>query len=132
MKQNKFIDYIIITAGSVIYALSVVVFTSPNNIAPGGLTGVGILLNYLFSIPIGTFILIMNVPIFILGYRFLGKRFVRKSLLGTILASVFNRFSIPVYHTVQGGYDARWHIRRYSQRRGARAYIFARRLNGRC
>ena len=102
MKQNKFIDYIIITAGSVIYALSVVVFTSPNNIAPGGLTGVGILLNYLFSIPIGTFILIMNVPIFILGYRFLGKRFVRKSLLGTILASVFNRFSIPVYHTVQG------------------------------
>ena len=102
MKQNKLIDCIIITTGSVIYALSVVVFTSPNNIAPGGLTGVGILLNYLFSIPIGTFILIMNVPIFIVGYKFLGRRFVRKSLLGTVLASLAIDFLSPFITPYKG------------------------------
>ncbi|MBR1731523.1 MAG: YitT family protein [Ruminococcus sp.] len=88
MKLNKLIDYSVIIIGSVIYALSVAVFTSPNNIAPGGLTGVGILLNYLFSVPIGTFILIMNVPLFIIGYKSLGRKFVAKSLLGTVIVSL--------------------------------------------
>ena len=102
MKLNKLIDYGIIVAGSVIYALSVTVFSSPNNIAPGGLTGVGIILNYLFSIPIGTFILIMNVPIFLAGYRFLGKKFVKKSLLGTILASIAIDFLSPLVTPYKG------------------------------
>lgn len=88
MKLNKLIDYTVMTLGAVSYALSVAVFTSPNNIAPGGLTGVGILLNYLFSLPIGTFILIMNVPLFVLGYRSLGRRFAVKSLIGTVFVSL--------------------------------------------
>ena len=88
MRSKKLIDYTVITAGAFIYALSVAVFTSPNNIAPGGLTGVGILLNYLFSVPIGTFILIMNVPLFVLGYKSLGRRFAAKSLMGTVLVSL--------------------------------------------
>lgn len=102
MKQNKLFDYAVITAGSVIYALSVAVFTSPNNIAPGGLTGVGILLNYLFSIPIGTFILIMNVPLFIIAYKSLGRRFVTKSLLGTVLVSLAIDFVTPFVAPYKG------------------------------
>ena len=39
--------------GSVLYALSVNIFTAPNHIAPGGVTGVSTLLNYLFQLPIG-------------------------------------------------------------------------------
>ena len=62
MKQN-IKDYLIITAGAFIYSISVAIFTSPNNIAPGGLTGIATMLNYLFSLPIGTFILVMNVPL---------------------------------------------------------------------
>ena len=81
-------DYTVITAGSLLYALSVVVFTSPNNIAPGGLTGVGTLLNYLFSVPIGTFILIMNVPLFLLGLRGFGRGFVAKTLAATAFVSI--------------------------------------------
>lgn len=102
MKLNKLKDYIIITAGSLIYALSVAVFTSPNNIAPGGLTGVGILLNYLFSLPIGTFILVMNVPLFVLGYRSLGRRFVAKSLMGTVLVSLAIDFVTPFVTPYKG------------------------------
>lgn len=87
--MKKFKDYLIILLGGVTYATSVVIFTSPNNIAPGGLTGIATLLNYLFAFPIGTFILIMNVPLFFLGYKVIGKGFLAKSIMGTVFASVF-------------------------------------------
>ena len=43
-----FADYLIIFFGCILYALSVVLFTSPNNIAPGGVIGVSTMLNYVF------------------------------------------------------------------------------------
>ena len=51
--KTLILDYIIIIFGAMIYATSVVIFTSPNNIAPGGLTGISTMLNFLFSFPIG-------------------------------------------------------------------------------
>ena len=47
-----FFDYLVIFAGAVLYGISVAMFTSPNNVAPGGLTGVATMLNYMFSLPI--------------------------------------------------------------------------------
>ena len=44
-----FFDYLVIFAGAVLYGISVAMFTSPNNVAPGGLTGVATMLNYMFS-----------------------------------------------------------------------------------
>lgn len=79
---------IVILLGSVLYALSVVIFTAPNNIAPGGLTGIGTVLNYLFGFPIGTFILIMNVPLFLLGFKVLGRAYLIKSAAGTVFVSI--------------------------------------------
>lgn len=86
MKKLK--DYSIIAIGGVTYGISVVIFTSPNNIAPGGLTGIATVLNYLFSLPIGTFILLMNVPLFFIGYKIIGRGFLAKSIVGTIFVSV--------------------------------------------
>ena len=63
--ETAAVDYLIIAVGAVLYALSVVVFTSPNNIAPGGFTAVATMLNFMFSLPIGTFIFLMNIPLFI-------------------------------------------------------------------
>ena len=60
-----FFDYLVILAGAVLYAISVAMFTSPNNVAPGGLTGVATMLNYMFSLPIGIMIFVMNIPLFI-------------------------------------------------------------------
>lgn len=102
MKIKKVIDYTVITAGALIYAVSVAVFTSPNNIAPGGLTGVGTLLNYLYSVPIGTFILIMNVPLFLLGYKALGRRFIAKSIVGTVVVSLAIDFVAPFVTPYRG------------------------------
>jgi uncharacterized membrane-anchored protein YitT (DUF2179 family) len=86
--MQKFKNCIIIFTGCVLYALSVVVFTAPNNIAPGGLTGIGTMLNYLFSIPIGVFILVMNAPLFFAGYKILGRQYALRSAFGTIVSSV--------------------------------------------
>ena len=54
--------------GSVLYALSVNIFTAPNQIAPGGVTGVATLLNYAFHLPIGTMILVINLPLLIAAW----------------------------------------------------------------
>ena len=63
-----FFDYLVIFAGAVLYGISVAMFTSPNNVAPGGLTGVATMLNYMFSLPIGIMIFVMNIPLFIWGF----------------------------------------------------------------
>lgn len=100
MLKNRILDYMIITCGAALYAMSVVVFTAPNNIAPGGLTGVATLINYLFSLPIGTFILIMNVPLLIIGYRRIGRTYFIKTVYGTLAVSLLiDLFScfIPTY-----------------------------------
>lgn len=62
MRKNKvaknvkefLLDLIFMTAGSVIYAVGLNGFTAPNNIAPGGVSGIAIVLNYLFGTPVGT------------------------------------------------------------------------------
>lgn len=81
-------DYLVITAGAVLYGLSVAMFTSPNNVAPGGLTGVATMLNYMFSLPIGIMIFIMNIPLFIWGAVENGKGFLTRTLVATALVSV--------------------------------------------
>lgn len=86
--RTAVVDYVIIAVGAVLYALSVVVFTSPNNIAPGGLTGIATMLNFMFSLPIGTLIFLMNIPLFIWGAVENGLSFLTKTIIGTAFVSV--------------------------------------------
>ena len=81
-------DYLIIVLGAVIYALSVDFFTAPNNIAPGGITGISTLLHYLIYVPIGTTALILNIPLFIWGATKNGKRFIVRTVIASTLTSV--------------------------------------------
>lgn len=82
------LDLIIIAFGAVIYATSVAIFTSPNNVAPGGLTGVATMLNFMFSLPIGLMIFIMNIPLFIWGAIENGLSFLTKTIIGTVFVSL--------------------------------------------
>ena len=82
------LDYLLILLGSALYALSVRVFTAPNEIAPGGLTGIATMLNSLFSLPIGIMTIVMNVPLFIWGTVEIGPRFLLKTSVATVLSSV--------------------------------------------
>ena len=53
-------------AGAVIYSISVNVFLSPNEISPGGFTGVAAVINHITQIPTGTMLFIFNIPILVL------------------------------------------------------------------
>lgn len=100
--KTTVLDYLIIAAGAIIYALSVVVFTSANNIAPGGFTGIATMLNYLFSVPIGMFIFIMNIPLFIWGAYENGIKFLTKTIVGTLLVSIAIDVLTPIMPVYKG------------------------------
>lgn len=75
--------------GSAIMAFGVASFLLPNQLSSGGFSGIATITYYLLNIPMGTMIIMINVPLFILaGYR-IGKEFFIKSLIGTITLSVF-------------------------------------------
>ncbi len=78
-----------IVLGCLIGALAYPWFLVPNHIAPGGLTGLATVLNYLFTWPVGTTSLLMNIPLFLVGYKSMGGGFAVRSLAATLLFSVF-------------------------------------------
>lgn len=96
------LDYLIIAAGAVLYAMSVVIFTSPNNIAPGGLTGIATMLNFMFSLPIGTMIFAMNIPLFIWGAIENGVAFLTKTIIGTAFVSIAIDVLTPILPAYKG------------------------------
>lgn len=81
-------DYSVIILGAAVYALSVDFFTAPNHIAPGGVTGVSTVLNYLIYVPIGATALILNIPLFIWGAIKSGTRFIIRTIIASSLVSV--------------------------------------------
>ncbi|WHH61397.1 YitT family protein [Petroclostridium sp. X23] len=81
-------SYFLIIIGSAMTAASINMFLTPNKIAPGGLSGIGIVLYYLFGLPVGTTMLVLNIPLFILGIRHLGGVFGVKTLFSTVILSV--------------------------------------------
>jgi len=83
-------DYLMILAGAIVAGASYAYFFVPNNIAPGGITGVATVLNYLIGWPpVGTLSFILNIPLFLLGYKTGGKRFVFRSFVSMMLLSLF-------------------------------------------
>lgn len=87
---KKVLPYLWIVLGSAVYALGFVWFYMPNQIAYGGVTGVAQMINAAFGWPsIGVLILLMNIPLFLAGWRFLGGKLLINSLLATALSSVF-------------------------------------------
>ena len=87
--QNERLQaYAYIVVGCVLGGAEYPLFLVPNAIAPGGLTGVATIINYLFGLPVGVVSLALNVPLFLIGYRAMGRVFVFRSLVATVLFSV--------------------------------------------
>jgi len=67
-------DYFLIVFGALIQAISLRIFFVPANLASGGVSGIAQLINHFTGWPIGMMVLIGNIPLFLLGWRFLGGR----------------------------------------------------------
>ncbi len=88
-RNERLLAYAQIVLGCAVGALAFPMFLVQHDIAPGGLTGIATILHYLFSLPIGLTSLALNVPLFIMGYRLLGRVFAFRTLIATILFSLF-------------------------------------------
>ncbi|MEG0615082.1 MAG: YitT family protein [Oscillospiraceae bacterium] len=99
--MKKFtLDTAFFVLGNLIFAISINVFTAPNDIAPGGLTGLGTMANHLFNIPIGISVLVMNLPIFLWGFFASGGKFIAKTVAATLICSFLIDFTakfLPSY-----------------------------------
>jgi uncharacterized membrane-anchored protein YitT (DUF2179 family) len=74
-------DWLYLTAGSFLLIVSVDVFLAPSNLSPGGVTGIAIIINEFTGWPIGMMMLLLNVPMLILGFVYLGRfRFLTSTL----------------------------------------------------
>ena len=73
--------------GCVLYSIGVNSFSVPNDIAQSGITGVAVILNHLFDFPVGTVNLVLNIPLLILMWIYLGKKLVARTLWVTIVLS---------------------------------------------
>ncbi len=93
--QTVITDFIGILIGSVILAVGLNMFMIPNMLAPGGVSGLAVVIYHLARIPVGLTIILLNVPLFITGFFVLGPRVVIQSLLGTFLFSLAVEVTAP-------------------------------------
>ena len=81
-------DVIQTIIGGIIMASAVSLFLLPNELSSGGFSGIATIIYYLFKVPVGTTILILNVPLFIFATFKIGKRFLAKAIIGTLTLSI--------------------------------------------
>lgn len=84
--------YIII--GCIICALSYAVFLIPHQIVPGGVTGIAMLLHFLYHTPVGLAAIILNIPLFIIAIRILGVSYGIKSVIAIFLTNLLIDFFV--------------------------------------
>ncbi len=94
------VDILLIAAAAAIYSVGLVAFISPNNIAPGGATGIAIIVSELTELPVGMLIAAINVPLIIAGFFLLNKKIMIKTLISVLLISVMTDYvlvDMPLY-----------------------------------
>lgn len=102
-----FRDYLLIILSALIQAFSLRAFFIPANLASGGVSGIAQLINYFTGWRIGLMVLIGNIPLFILGWRFLGgHRFVLRTAIAILTYSAFIDIlpNTPLF--TEGGFGA--------------------------
>ena len=81
-------NYFFILLGAALYALTFNGFFAANSVAFGGVTGLAQLVNaFVPALPVGTLVFLFNVPLFLLGWKFLGGHLLVSSLIAMSLSS---------------------------------------------
>ncbi len=94
--KRRGIDYLGITVAAAIYSVSVSLFLDPNSLAPGGVSGIAIILNRITGLETGTWMFAVNIPILVMGMWKFGWRFILSTLYCTLLMSGFTNFLAPL------------------------------------
>ncbi len=90
--KNMGWSYFLVTVGSFLTAAGLVMFLIPNKIASGGVSGLATVIYYVFNLPVGGVILFINIPLFLLAVRVMGRHIGAKTLWAILVLS----FSIEI------------------------------------
>ena len=87
-KRRQIWRIALIVLGAAIYALAVEFFYVSAGLTTGGLTGIALILSRLIPVPVGVMVLAMNIPLFLLGYKRMGRYFFFTSIVGVVVSSL--------------------------------------------
>mgnify|MGYP005863890379 CR=1 FL=1 len=96
--MKKFSIGLLIVLGCAVQGLAYALFLIPHHFVPGGVSGIAIIINYFSGLPVGILTMIFNVPIFLLGLKTMGRKYVLNSLGGMVATSLFIDFFNKVLH----------------------------------
>lgn len=82
--------------GSALVSVALEIFLVPNNIIDGGIVGISIILSHLSHFPLGIFLVLLNLPFLLIGYKQIGKTFALSTLFSVILMSIGTTMLHPV------------------------------------
>lgn len=99
--RRRMRDFGLMTVGVVAYSAGIGLFLDPNALAPGGLSGIAIILNKVTGMETGTLFFLLNIPVFALGIWKFGIRFIMSTLYCTVLVSILTNL-MAVYGAVTG------------------------------
>lgn len=100
--KARVIEFAVLITGTTLVALGLHVFAIPNRIAAGGVGGIGIIMHYVFGLPVGGTMLALNAVLFVLGFALVGSKFGLKSILTTVLLSALvDLFAVILPFTYQ-------------------------------
>ena len=91
--KNFMKDLFFIVIGCIFYSMYLSMIVLPNGLATGGLAGISISLNHLFDTKIGVALILMNIPLFIFGFKLVGKSFALKSAIIVFFSSFLVDFT---------------------------------------
>lgn len=87
---------LLVFLGASLVSVGLEIFLVPNNIIDGGIVGVSIIFSHVFKIPIGVFLLFLNLPFLVIGYKQIGKTFAFTTLFAVLVMSVGTTLLHPV------------------------------------
>lgn len=94
-RKRRVADYCLITVAASLYAVAVSLFLDPNSLAPGGVTGISVILNRVTGLETGTWVLLINLPILAVGAWKFGWKFILSTIYCTVLTSLFINVFAP-------------------------------------
>ena len=89
------IDLLCDMIGSILYATGIYTFAKAADFAPGGISGLALILNHLWGLPIGIMTLVLNIPLVLISYRVVGKEFLLKTARSMVVSTIFLDLIFP-------------------------------------
>lgn len=101
--RNAVLDIGADIVGSFIFAIGLICFVEPANIAPGGASAIAVLINYVTGLPIGALNLAINVPLLVLAFMYLGHSFALKTIKTLIFNTIMLDWVVAPFFPVYTG-----------------------------